>query len=107
VAQVHTPDSSALRAELLAGPQAPQAFIPQFFYDELGSRLFRAITALPEYTLTRAEAAIVRAHRHELRDLLPAADSFVLVDVGASDCGKTAALFDGSAASHAVFIAHA
>jgi hypothetical protein len=29
VLQVHTPDSSALRAELLAGLPAPQAFIPQ------------------------------------------------------------------------------
>jgi hypothetical protein len=29
VLQIHTPDSFALRAELLAGLQAPQAFIPQ------------------------------------------------------------------------------
>jgi hypothetical protein len=40
-------------------------------------------------------------------DLLPAPESSVLVDLCAGDCGKTADLFDGSVASHAVFIAHA
>jgi uncharacterized SAM-dependent methyltransferase len=36
----------------------------------------------------------VRAHRRALRDLLPAAGSFVLIDLGAGDCGNAAALFD-------------
>jgi L-histidine Nalpha-methyltransferase len=34
----------------------------QYFYDELGSTLFEAITALPEYGLTRADERILAAH---------------------------------------------
>lgn len=93
--QVYTPDASALRAELLAGLQAEHAFIaPKFFYDALGARLFSAITALPEYTLTRAEGEILRAQRRQLRDLLPPAEAWVLIDLGAGTCEKGAALFD-------------
>jgi dimethylhistidine N-methyltransferase len=91
----HTPDPSALRAELLAGLQAEHAFIaPKFFYDALGARLFSAITALPENTLTRAEDGILRAHRRQLRELLPPADAWTLLDLGAGTCDKGAALFD-------------
>ena len=32
---------------------------PAYFYDALGSALFDAITRLPEYTITRAETALV------------------------------------------------
>jgi dimethylhistidine N-methyltransferase len=92
---VHTPDPAAQRAELLAGLQAEVARIaPKFFYDALGARLFSAITALPEYTPTRAEAGILRANRRHLRDLLPGADAFALIDLGAGTCEKGAALFD-------------
>ena len=33
----------------------------QYFYDEVGSALFEAITVLPEYGLTRADARLVRS----------------------------------------------
>jgi dimethylhistidine N-methyltransferase len=93
--QVHRPEPSALRAELLAGLQAEHAFIsPKFFYDELGARLFSAITVLPEYTLTRAEGEILRAHRRQLREFLPPAEAWTLIDLGAGTCEKGAALFD-------------
>jgi L-histidine Nalpha-methyltransferase len=103
VLQVHAPDVATHRAELLAGLQAEHAFIaPKFFYDALGARLFDAITALPEYTLTRAEAAILRTHRRRLRQLLPAADAFALVDLGAGNCAKGAALLDALPLAHYV-----
>ena len=44
----------------------PKVLYPKYFYDELGSRLFEAITALPEYYPTRAEAEILRAHAGEI-----------------------------------------
>lgn len=39
---------------------------PAYFYDALGSALFDAITRLPEYTITRAETALLRAHGREI-----------------------------------------
>jgi dimethylhistidine N-methyltransferase len=38
----------------------------QYFYDEVGSALFEAITVLPEYGLTRADARLVRRLAPEL-----------------------------------------
>jgi L-histidine N-alpha-methyltransferase len=45
---------------------SPKLLFPKYFYDELGSRLFEAITALPEYYPTRAEAEILRLHAGEI-----------------------------------------
>jgi uncharacterized SAM-dependent methyltransferase len=42
---------------------------PKFFYDALGSRLFDAITELPEYYPTRTEAAIFGPRRRHGRGL--------------------------------------
>jgi uncharacterized SAM-dependent methyltransferase len=49
--QIHREDSDALRHELAQGLLAEPAMVsPKFLYDALGSRLFDAITELPEYT---------------------------------------------------------
>lgn len=37
-----------------------------YFYDDVGSELFEAICALPEYYLTRTEDAILREHAREM-----------------------------------------
>jgi len=48
--------------EVLQGlMQEHKALPPKFFYDEAGSRLFEAITELPEYYLTRTELGILQA----------------------------------------------
>ena len=61
--QIARDDPAAIRAELLAGLTAPTATIaPKYLYDALGSRLFAAITELPEYYPTRTEAAIFAEH---------------------------------------------
>jgi dimethylhistidine N-methyltransferase len=53
------PAVQELRREVLAGlARMPKALSPKFFYDARGSRLFEAITRLPEYYLTRTELAI-------------------------------------------------
>lgn len=45
------------------GLAQPQKLIPaRYFYDEAGSQLFEAITALPEYYPTRTETAILADH---------------------------------------------
>ena len=38
----------------------------KYLYDELGSALFEAITLLPEYGLTRADARLLRNHAHDI-----------------------------------------
>ncbi|MDO8786563.1 MAG: L-histidine N(alpha)-methyltransferase [Sulfuritalea sp.] len=81
-----------LRQELAAGLLQPQACIaPKFFYDKLGSRLFEAITELPEYYPTRTEAAIFAEHLSAIRQAL--GEDFTLIDLGCGSCGKAGRLF--------------
>ncbi len=96
-------DPAATRAELIAGLGAPQsALSPKFLYDALGSRLFAAITELPEYYLTRTEAAIFRQYLGEMAEALgPVA---TLVDLGAGNCEKAARLFAALAVRHYVAV---
>lgn len=44
----------------------PKFLYPKYFYDELGSILFEAICALPEYYVTRAESSILAARAGEI-----------------------------------------
>ncbi len=81
-----------LRQELAAGLLQPQAHIaPKFFYDKLGSRLFAAITELPEYYPTRTEAAIFAEHLPAIRQAL--GEDFTLIDLGCGSCGKAGNFF--------------
>jgi dimethylhistidine N-methyltransferase len=90
--QLFTTDHGAVRAELLAGLAAPLAHTsPKFLYDALGSRLFEAITELPEYYPTRTEAAIFERHGAAMAGVVPAGAT--LVDLGAGNCNKAASLF--------------
>jgi L-histidine Nalpha-methyltransferase len=94
--QLHQADDAALAAEAAAGLQAAAAWAsPKFFYDALGSRLFDVITELPEYYPTRTEAAIVSQHGQAIAAAALAATGAapVLVDLGAGNCAKGAALF--------------
>jgi len=57
------PPATDVEAEVLAGLTAgSKSLPPKFFYDEAGSRLFEAITRLPEYYLTRTELGIFDEH---------------------------------------------
>ena len=54
-------------AEVLRGLSTrPRCLSPWLFYDDEGSKLFEAITELPEYYLTRAEREILAAHSDEI-----------------------------------------
>ena len=91
--QIAHDDLAAMRAEIFAGFSASTATIaPKYFYDALGSRLFSAITDLPEYYPTRTEAAIFSRYVNEMADALAPVAS--LVDLGAGNCEKAARLFD-------------
>jgi L-histidine N-alpha-methyltransferase len=89
-------DEAGLAAEAARGLLAPRAAVsPKFFYDALGSRLFEAITELDEYYLTRAEGEIFARHgpaiAAEVRARLGTGPT--MVDLGAGNCAKAAALF--------------
>jgi L-histidine Nalpha-methyltransferase len=90
--QLHHADDAAVRAELLAGlADTPARIAPKFLYDALGSRLFDAITELPEYYPTRTEAAIFTRQQADMAHRLP--PGAVLIDLGAGSCAKAARLF--------------
>ena len=98
--QIHQPDSARLAAEAVHGLLAsPARLSPKFLYDALGSRLFDAITELDEYYPTRTEAALFVRHAAGIAQAVQAAagSAATLVDLGAGNCAKAAALFEGLA----------
>ena len=81
--------------ELEEGLLEPSAVVsPKFFYNELGSRLFEAITGLQEYYPTRTEAGIFAASYPQIAATLRKSgiDNSCLIDLGAGNCAKAAAL---------------
>ena len=85
-------------SEILTGLTVPQKHISsRFFYDESGSALFKEITGLPEYYLTRTEKSI----------LVEAATGIVnsvniknIVELGSGDCSKISILLDAIPANY-------
>jgi L-histidine Nalpha-methyltransferase len=72
--------------EALSRPDQKQ--LPcQYFYDEVGSALFEAITVLPEYGLTRADARLIRRLSPELVNYLPA--RIAIAELGSGSGSKT------------------
>lgn len=67
---------------------------PKFFYNELGSKLFEAITGLDEYYPTRTEAGIFEANHTRIADALASAGvrNPCLIDLGAGNCAKAMTL---------------
>ncbi len=89
--QIDQENAAATQAELVEGLLATVAAVaPKYFYDTLGSRLFEAITALPEYYPTRTEAGIFDAHAADMAAQLPG--GWPLIDLGAGNCAKAARL---------------
>ncbi|MDQ6824419.1 MAG: L-histidine N(alpha)-methyltransferase [Candidatus Eremiobacteraeota bacterium] len=84
------PFADDVRAGLSARPKTLPA---KYFYDDLGSLLFEAITLLPEYYLTRAETGIFRAHSQAIIDLVQPAR---FVELGSGSALKTRILLDAA-----------
>jgi dimethylhistidine N-methyltransferase len=89
--QLYQHNAAAVAQELLQGLSAPQAFTsPKYLYDALGSRLFEAITELPEYDLTRTEAQLMQLHSASMAAQMPRGACWI--DLGAGNCEKAGRL---------------
>ena len=80
---------SEFAREVRAGlTRTPQKTLPcRYFYDNVGSALFEAITHLSEYGLTRADERILEAHASHLVRMLP--DNVVVAELGSGSGAKT------------------
>jgi dimethylhistidine N-methyltransferase len=85
--------------DVAAGLTAAPKHLPCcYFYDRLGSCLFEAICALPEYYLTRAEAAILRDCAAEVAALFPGGTD--LIELGSGTAAKTRLLIEAFLRRH-------
>lgn len=71
----------------------PASIPPKYFYDIKGSQLFDAITALPEYYLTRTEIAILKDNADEIARHIGTGS--LLVEPGGGSCAKVHILLEG------------
>jgi len=73
--------------------RAGQKTLPcSYLYDDAGSALFEAITHIPEYGLTRADARILNAHAEDLIGRLPR--NVVVAELGSGTGIKTRPLLE-------------
>ncbi|MEK7435344.1 MAG: L-histidine N(alpha)-methyltransferase [Pseudomonadota bacterium] len=84
----HSAEVAAVVADLMAEPASVS---PKYLYGPLGSRLFDAITELPEYYPTRTERALLEACRDGIAHAAGPAPT--LIDLGAGNCEKARSLF--------------
>jgi dimethylhistidine N-methyltransferase len=79
------PHTTSFRDDVLHGLAQPQkALAPKYFYDAVGSALFEAICALPEYYPTRVETALLQQRAAEIAGLLGARSALIEFGSGAS-----------------------
>ena len=73
--------------------RAGQKTLPcRYLYDSVGSALFEAITHLPEYGLTRADARLIHKHAGDLVRQLPG--DLVVAELGSGTGNKTYAILE-------------
>lgn len=90
-----SPASSDFAADVIAGLAArPKHLAPKYFYDEQGSELFEAITALPEYYPTRTEIAILRDNAAAIAGLCP--DDAALIEFGTGSTAKARIILEAA-----------
>ena len=65
----------------------PKTLAPKYFYDDLGSSLFEAITRLPEYYLTRVERDLLATYGREI--VASFGEPLELVELGSGSATKT------------------
>ncbi len=87
-AAAHGAEAAAVITGLLADRPSVS---PKHLYGPLGSRLFDAITELPEYYPTRTERALLVACRESVARAAGAEPT--LIDLGAGNCEKARSLF--------------
>jgi len=73
--------------------QLEQKTLPcRYLYDNIGSALFEAITFLPEYGLTRADARVIEAHAEDLLDIL--GSDLLIAELGSGSGAKTRSILE-------------
>lgn len=88
--------STPLGAEVYRGLTAmPKHLSPWLFYDEVGSRLFEAITRLPEYYLTRTERSIFARYADEIMESA-GCRPLTVIELGAGTAEKTGLLLQAA-----------
>src|SRR5262245_1787487 len=85
--------ASAVRQGLLARPRSLPC---QYFYDDLGSRLFDKICRLPEYYLTRTEDAILCEHASAMVAGWAPDRPPCLIELGSGSAAKTERLISAA-----------
>jgi L-histidine Nalpha-methyltransferase len=75
----------------------PKTLSPWLFYDAEGSRLFEAITELPEYYVTRTEREILAQNAEEIVELAAADQRLTIIELGAGTATKTGLLLNAAA----------
>jgi L-histidine Nalpha-methyltransferase len=86
---------SEFEADVRTGLTRPgQKELPaKYFYDDLGSALFEAITLLPEYGLTRADLRLLDAHAADLEVL--AGNISIVAELGSGSGEKARRILPG------------
>jgi dimethylhistidine N-methyltransferase len=83
-----SPDEAVMLGDVLRGLALAVKNIPSlYFYDQRGSELFDAITALPEYYPTRTEISILEAHGAAMAAAL--GPGVRLIELGSGSATKT------------------
>lgn len=72
----------------------PKILYAKYFYDDLGSALFEAITKLPEYYLTRAESEILAYNSDDI--VRTVGGPIEIVELGSGSSTKTRYLLDAA-----------
>ena len=93
LSRIERPDPAAefatdVRSGLLGEGQ--KELPPKYFYDDVGSALFEAITALPEYGLTRADERVLAGNAAEIAAV--AGPAGLVIELGSGSGRKTGAL---------------
>jgi dimethylhistidine N-methyltransferase len=91
--------SAASFCEVIQGLKSrPKKISCKYFYDSEGSRLFDLICDVPEYYLTRTEAAILDRHIGPILDRL--GDDLCVIEPGAGSCLKVRILLESGNVSY-------
>lgn len=86
-------DASTFAGDVRKGLTAVRKSIsPRYFYDDLGSALFEAITHLPEYYVTRAETEILNSCRNQMAARMGSVAR--VIELGSGSARKTRILLE-------------
>jgi L-histidine Nalpha-methyltransferase len=98
----HPISRTELEADVYAGlsKTGQKELYSKYFYDDLGTALFEAITLLPEYGLTRADIRLLQTHARDLA--ARARNVSVIVELGSGSGEKAREILPGFVEHHPI-----